>query len=92
MGNNIFEEIKRINEYQSEYWSARELAKVLEYADYRNFLLVVEKAKEACKNSGQVIHNHFVDVNDMVKIGSGAERSISTVYLSRYACYMNIKR
>jgi DNA-damage-inducible protein D len=91
MGNNIFEEIKRINEYQSEYWSARELAKVLEYAEYRNFLLVIGKAKEACQNSGEVIHNHFVDADDMVKIGSGAERAIDTVYLSRYACYLIIQ-
>jgi len=79
MRNTIFEEIKRINEYQSEFWSARDLARVLEYIEYRNFLLVVDKAKEACKNSGEVIHNHFVDTNDMVKIGSGAERSIDTV-------------
>lgn len=91
MGNNIFEEIKRINEYQSEYWSARDLAKVLEYAEYRNFFPVINKAKEACQNSGEVIHNHFVDANDMVKIGSGAERKIDTVYLSRYACYLIIQ-
>jgi DNA-damage-inducible protein D len=91
MGNNIFEKIKRINEYQSEYWSARELAKILEYLEYRNFLAVIEKAKEACKNSGEVIHNHFVDGNDMVSIGSGAERSVDTVFLSRYACYLIIQ-
>lgn len=91
MGNNIFEEIKRINEYQSEYWSSRDLAKVLEYAEYRNFLLVIDKAKEACQNSGEVIHNHFVDANEMVRIGSGAERAIDTVYLSRYACYLIIQ-
>ncbi len=91
MKNNIFEEIKRINKYQSEYWSARSLAKVLGYTEYRNFLLVVIKAKEACKNSNEVIHNHFVDANDMVKIGSGAERAVSTVYLSRYACYLIIQ-
>lgn len=91
MNNNIFEEIKKINEYQSEYWSARELAKILEYSEYRHFLPVIEKAKEACKNSGQVIHNHFEDVLDMVKIGSGAERPVDTVYLSRYACYLIVQ-
>jgi len=91
MGNNVFEEIKRINEYQGEFWSARELAKVLEYVEYRNFLPVIEKAKEACKNSGEVIHNHFVEANDMVKIGSGAERAVDTMYLSRYACYLIIQ-
>ena len=91
MKNNIFEEIKKVNEYQSEYWSARSLAKVLDYTEYRNFLLVIDKAKEACKNSGEVIHNHFVDANDMVKIGSGAERVVDTVHLSRYACYLIIQ-
>ncbi|MDD5396605.1 MAG: DNA damage-inducible protein D [Candidatus Moranbacteria bacterium] len=91
MRSTIFEEIKRMNEYQSEFWSSRDLAKVLEYVDYRNFLLVINKAKEACKNSGQVIHNHFVDVNEMVSLGSGAERLIETIYLSRYACYLIIQ-
>jgi len=91
MDSNIFEKIKKINEYQNEYWSARDLARVLDYSDYRNFSLVIEKSKEACKNSGQVIHNHFVDANDMVKIGSGAERSLDTVNLSRYACYLIIQ-
>lgn len=91
MRNSIFEEIKRINGYQSEFWSARDLAKVLEYTEYRNFLLVIDKAKEACKNSGEVIPNHFVDTNNMVKIGSGAKRLVDTVYLSRYACYLIIQ-
>ncbi len=91
MANNLFENIKRINEYQSEFWSARELAKVSDYLDYRNFLVVIEKAKEACKNSGEVNHNHFVDANEMVKIGSGAERNIDTIFLSRYACYLIVQ-
>lgn len=91
MAQIIFEEIKRINEHGSEYWSARDLAKVLEYSEYRHFLPVVERAKEACKNSGQDIHNHFEDDLDMVPIGSGAEREVKTVYLSRYACYLIIQ-
>lgn len=69
MVNNIFEEIKRINEYQSEFWSSRDLAKVLGYSEYRHFLLAIKKAKETCKNSGEFIHNHFEDMDDMVKIG-----------------------
>ncbi len=77
--------LKKVNEYNSDYWSARELYKVLEYSDYRNFLNVVDKAKEACKNSGQDIHNHFVDTDDMVSIGSGANRLVDTIHLSRYA-------
>lgn len=63
----IFEDIKKINEYQSEYWSARQLAKILEYADCRNFETVLKKAKESCKNSNQTIRDHFVDVTDMIQ-------------------------
>ncbi|KKQ14243.1 MAG: DNA-damage-inducible protein [Candidatus Moranbacteria bacterium GW2011_GWF2_36_839] len=91
MNNNVFEEIKRINEYQSEYWSSRDLAKVLGYSSYDKFLNVINKAKEACENSGQVIHNHFSHMDEMVEIGSGAKRAIDTVYLSRYACYLIIQ-
>ena len=91
MTQNIFESIKHINDYKSEYWTSRELYKALEYSEYRNFLKVVEKAKEACKNSKQDIHNHFVDANDMVSIGSGAERTVDTIHLSRYACYLIIQ-
>lgn len=78
MNENQFEKIKRIDNNGREYWSSRELAKVLEYADYRNFLTAVNKAKMACKNSGEVIHNHFVDANEMVGIGYGAEKSLET--------------
>jgi len=91
MAKNLFESIKRVNEYQSEFWSARELAKALDYSSYDKFLNVVSKAKEACKNSGEVIHNHFSQVDEMVKIGSGAERNINTMYLSRYACYLIVQ-
>lgn len=87
----IFEEIKRINEYQSEYWSARQLAKVLEYSEFRHFQPVIAKAKEACKNSGQSVKDHFEDVLDMVEIGSSASREISDVRLSRYACYLVVQ-
>ena len=91
MTQNVFEKIKKINQYESEYWSSRDLAKVLEYSSHRKFLNVIDKAKVSCENSGQVIHNHFVQVDEMVKIGSGAERSIDTMHLSRYACYLIIQ-
>lgn len=91
MKENIFEAIKRIDDNGREYWSSRELAKVLEYTDYRNFLTAVNKAMIACENSSEVIHNHFVDANEMVQIGSGAEKPIDTVYLSRYACYLIVQ-
>lgn len=91
MTQNVFEEIKRIDNNGSEYWSSRDLAKALEYIDYRNFLTALNKAKIACENSGEVVHNHFVDSNDMVKIGSGAEKPVDTIYLSRYACYLIVQ-
>ncbi len=91
MKENQFETIKRLDNSGSEYWSSRELAKVLEYPDYRKFLNVIEKAKLACENSGEVINNHFVHMDEMVPIGSGAERPIETVYLSRYACYLIVQ-
>lgn len=84
----VFETIKKINTYNSEYWSARQLAKILDYSEYRHFLSVLNRAKQSCKNSGQSIKNHFEDVNDMVSIGSGANRKIQDVHLSRYACYL----
>lgn len=89
--NSVFEQIKRVNQSGHEFWSSRELARILEYADYRNFEQVVGKAKQSCFNSGQRIEDHFVDITEMVDIGSGAQRAIQTVYLSRYACYLIIQ-
>src|SRR3989338_6841902 len=71
-----------------EYWMARDAQKLLEYTDWRNFLLVIEKAKTACMNSGQRLSDHFVDVNKMVQLGSGSERQIDDLMLTRYACYL----
>ncbi len=88
---NIFEAIKKTNDEGIEYWSARELGKVLDYNDYRNFQKVIEKSKIACSNSHNDIEDHFVDVTEMVQIGSGAQRTISTVWLSRYACYLIVQ-
>jgi DNA-damage-inducible protein D len=86
-----FERIKRTNDAGVEYWSSRDFAEVLGYGDYRNFEAVIEKAKLACFNSGHRLEDHFVDVTEMVAIGSGAERSVKTVLLSRYACYLAIQ-
>lgn len=83
-----FEEASQIDESGVEYWTARELYKLLGYTDYRNFLAIVSKAIEACRNSGQPVRNHFVDVNEMVEIGSSAERQISDIRLTRYAAYL----
>lgn len=86
-----FEEIKHINPSGNEYWSARELAKVLQYSEYRHFVPVIEKAKSSCNNSGIVIGDHFEQVLEMVSLGSGAQRSIEDYHLSRYACYLIIQ-
>ncbi len=91
MKENIFETIKKLDNNGKEYWSSRELSEILEYSDYRKFLGVIEKAKVACENSGEVIHNHFVHTDEMVPIGSGAERPVDTIYLSRYACYLIVQ-
>ncbi len=87
----IFEKIKQTNEYGQEFWSVRQLAKALDYDDLRNFLNVVEKAKESCKNSGFDIADHFVDITEMVPLGSGAERAMPSIALSRYACYLIVQ-
>lgn len=89
--STIFEYIKRIDKHGTEFWSARELSRALEYTDYRNFLTVIGKAKEACENSGHRIENHFVDINEMVTIGSGAQRPLDSIKLSRYACYLIVQ-
>jgi len=86
-----FERIRRINDAGAEHWSSRDFAGVLGYADYRNFEQVVGKARLACFNSGQRIEDHFVDITEMVGIGSGAQRPLKTILLSRYACYLIVQ-
>jgi DNA-damage-inducible protein D len=71
-----------------EYWMARDLQKLLDYEEWRNFLKVIDKAKLACLNSRQNISDHFVDVNKMVTLGSGSERQVEDMMLTRYACYL----
>jgi len=89
--NSPFERIRRTNSAGAEFWSSREFAGVLGYSDYRNFEQVIQKARLACFNSGQKVEDHFVDVTEMVDIGSGAQRAIRTVFLSRYACYLIVQ-
>ena len=87
----IFEGIKKINEIEQEYWSARELFTVLDYIKWDKFVNVIDKAKLACENSGQVSENHFPRVEKLVTIGSGAKRDIGDIHLSRYACYLIVQ-
>jgi len=71
-----------------EFWYARDLQVLLGYTQWRNFLAIIDKAKESCKNSGQTVDNHFANVSKMVQIGSEAERQIDDITLTRYACYL----
>jgi DNA-damage-inducible protein D len=85
--NKTFEE-SAYTQNGVEYWMARNLQKLLDYTDWRNFLQVIEKAKISCVSSSQDTTDHFVNVNKMVKLGSGSERQIDDIMLTRYACYL----
>jgi DNA-damage-inducible protein D len=93
MSNEItpFEQIRRTSPAGNEYWSSRDFAQVLGYADYRNFEAVVERARTACFNSGQRVEDHFVGITEMIEIGKGGQRPVQTVMMSRYACYLVIQ-
>lgn len=71
-----------------EFWFARDVQNLLGYTEWRNFTKVIEKAQESCQTSGNNVSDHFVGVNKMVPLGSGAERTIDDVLLTRYACYL----
>ncbi|MGM9747456.1 MAG: DNA damage-inducible protein D [Candidatus Cryptobacteroides sp.] len=84
---SLFERLKHINENGVEFWSAREIYPYLGYTQWRNFVSIVDKAKEACGNATGDIDAHFVDVSKMVKAGV-APKEIDDVLLTRYACYL----
>ncbi|MGH6863304.1 MAG: DNA damage-inducible protein D [Methylocella sp.] len=83
-----FEDAAQVDDEGTEFWTARDVQKLLGYSDYRNFLNIVAKAKEACSTVGQRIQDHFVDVTEMVEIGSGTTREIDNIKFTRYACYL----
>ena len=87
----VFEQIKRQDAQGNDYWSARDMAKVLKYSEYRHFLPVIKRAKEACTNSGQQTADHFEDILEMIGFGKGAQRTVESVKLSRYACYLIVQ-
>ena len=88
---NIFENIKHINEYGQEYWYARELQQALEYSKWDNFKKVIDKAKEACLGSNNNVSDHFADVGKTIEMPKTATKIVSDYQLSRYACYLIVQ-
>lgn len=87
---SLFENIKHVREDGSEFWYARELQQVLEYSKWANFMQVIDKARESCRNAGNVEISEFTDVGKIVDLGFGL-REIQDIELSRYACYLIVQ-
>lgn len=86
-----FETLKQLSDDGFEFWSARDLAPLLDYKDWRNFLKVISKAMQACEASEHVLADHFVEATKMVPLGSGSQRGLEDILLSRYACYLVVQ-
>ena len=87
----MFEDIKHIDENGNEYWYARELMPMLEYAKWQKFTNAIEQAKISCKKSGYNVTDHFTEVGKMINLAKGAQRKILDYKLSRYACYLIVQ-
>lgn len=83
-----FEALKLTNEYNAEYWSARDLQPLLGYSQWRRFEQAIERAKASCETSGNNPQNHFAGAGKMVDLGSGSQRPVDDYHLSRFACYL----
>ena len=88
IGNNAFEALKKLNEHNAEFWSARDLQSRLGYAQWRRFEDAIKRAIISCEQSSNSPQNHFASVGKMVEIGSNSEREVDDYHLSRFACYL----
>ncbi|ARB83262.1 MULTISPECIES: DNA damage-inducible protein D [Yersinia] len=89
--HQTFESLRLHSDDNNEHWSARDLAPLLDYRDWRNFQNVLSKAAQACETSDQNVSDHFVESTKKVILGSGAQRELDDVHLSRYACYLVVQ-
>ncbi|WP_291287496.1 DNA damage-inducible protein D [Flavobacterium sp.] len=88
---SVFEKLRKTDKANKEYWSARDLSKLLGYASYRSFIQVIDKAKAACINTGQETALHFKDFRVIKSVGKDLQRNGGDVKLSRYGCYLIIQ-
>ncbi len=86
-----FEAIRHVGEDGREFWYARDLGRLLDYAQWQSFKVVIERARVSCVNSGQQPDDHFMPAHEMIPTGKGARRSLPSFKLSRYACYLVIE-
>lgn len=87
-----FDAIRHEDEHGNEYWSARELGRILGYAtNYRNFQKAIKKAQSACEQSRQAVSDHFAHVRKMIAVGKGGQRVIEDIHLSRYGAYLSVQ-
>jgi DNA-damage-inducible protein D len=88
---SLFEQIRLENESGAEYWSARDLAKVLGYSKWEKFRNAIDRAEVACENSGQSVDDHFLHTTRTSTFGKGGQREIEDVHMSRYGCYLLVQ-
>src|ERR1035437_3820609 len=88
LGGKSFEELRRINQYGAEYWSARDLQPLLGYTQWRRFEQAIDRAMSSCETSGNSPAHHFAGAGKMIALGKGGQREVDDYQLSRFACYL----